>query len=54
MGLNLTLDDGDFDRFLKSQSRDSAEVSKAIEEASASVVKAIEERGQATQGQNGN
>nr|DAX43671.1 MAG TPA: Cpl 1 lysin [Caudoviricetes sp.] len=51
---HLKLDDGDFTRFLDSQSRDSAEVSKAIEEASASVVEAIEQRGQATQGQNGN
>lgn len=50
---HLMLDDGDFDRFLNSQSRDSAEVSKAINEASASVVKAIEERAQATQGQTG-
>lgn len=51
---HLTLDDADFDRFLNSQSRDSAEVSKAIEEASASVVKAIEERAETTQGQTGN
>ena len=51
---HLKLDDGDFTRFLDSQSRDSAEVSKAIEEASASVVEAIEQRGQATQGQTGN
>ena len=50
---HLTLDDADFDRFLNSQSRDSAEVSKAIEEASASVVKAIEERAETTQGQTG-
>lgn len=50
---HLMLDDDDFDRFLNSQSRDSAEVSKAIGEASASVVKAIEERAQATQGQTG-
>ena len=47
------LDDGDFDRFLNSQSNDTAAVSKAINEASASVVKAIEERAQATQGQTG-
>ncbi|MFS9293793.1 GH25 family lysozyme [Streptococcus vestibularis] len=50
---HLTLNDDDFTRFLDSQSRDSAEVSKAIGEASASVVKAIEERGNATQGQTG-
>ena len=49
----LQLDDGDFKRFLDSQARDSEEVSKAINEASASVVKAIEERAQATQGQTG-
>ena len=49
----LQLDDGDFKRFLESQARDSEEVSKAINEASASVVKAIEERAQATQGQTG-
>lgn len=51
---HLKLDDGDFTRFLDSQSRDSAEVTKAINEASASVVEAIEQRGQATQGQTGN
>ena len=50
---HLMLDDGDFDRFLNSQSNDTAAVSKAINEASASVVKAIEERAQATQGQTG-
>ena len=49
----LQLDDGDFKRFLESQARDSEEVSKAINEASASVVKAIEDRAQATQGQTG-
>lgn len=49
----LQLDDGDFKRFLDSQARDSEEVSKAINEASASVVKAIEDRAQATQGQTG-
>lgn len=49
----LQLDDGDFKRFLESQARDSEEVSKAINEASASVVKAIEERATATQGQTG-
>ncbi|SQB31207.1 Uncharacterised protein [Streptococcus dysgalactiae] len=46
---HLTLPDADFDRFLNSQSNDTAAVSKAISEASASVVKAIEERAQATQ-----
>ncbi|WP_302976521.1 GH25 family lysozyme [uncultured Streptococcus sp.] len=50
---HLMLEDNDFQRFIDSQSRDAAEVSKAIEEASASVVKAIEERAQATQGQTG-
>ena len=50
---HLMLEDNDFQRFLDSQSRDAAEVSKAIGEASASVVKAIEERAQATQGQTG-
>ena len=50
---HLMLEDNDFQRFIDSQSRDAAEVSKAIEEASASVVNAIEERAQATQGQNG-
>lgn len=50
---HLMLEDNDFQRFLDSQSRDAAEVSKAIEEASASVVKAIEDRAQATQGQTG-
>ena len=50
---HLKLDDGDFERFLASQSSDSAEVAKAIEGASASVVKAIEDRAQATQGQTG-
>ena len=40
--------------FLDSQSRDSAEVAKAINETSASVVEAIEQRGEATQGQTGN
>ena len=50
---HLMLDDNDFQRFIDSQSRDAAEVSKAIEEASASVIKAIEERAQATQGQTG-
>lgn len=50
---HLKLDDGDFERFLSSQSSDSAEVAKAIEGASASVVKAIEDRAQATQGQTG-
>lgn len=50
---HLMLDDDDFTRFLDSQSRDSAEVAKAIGEASASVVEAIENRAQATQGQNG-
>lgn len=47
------LEDNDFQRFLDSQSRDAAEVSKAIGEASALVVKAIEDRAQATQGQTG-
>ena len=50
---HLMIDDGDFQRFIESQSRDSEEVSKAINEASASVVKAIEDRAQATQGQTG-
>lgn len=50
---HLMLEDNDFQRFIDSQSRDAAEVSKAIEEASASVVKAIEDRAQATQGQTG-
>lgn len=50
---HLMLEDNDFQRFIDSQSRDAAEVSKAVEEASASVVKAIEERAQATQGQTG-
>ena len=50
---HLTLPDADFDRFLNSQSNDTAAVSKAINEASASVVKAIEERAQVTQGQTG-
>lgn len=50
---HLMLEDNDFQRFIDSQSRDTAEVSKAIEEASASVVKAIEDRAQATQGQTG-
>jgi GH25 family lysozyme M1 (1,4-beta-N-acetylmuramidase)/surface antigen len=50
---HLMLDDNDFQRFIDSQSRDAAEVSKAIEEASASVIKAIEDRAQATQGQTG-
>ena len=50
---HLTLEDNDFQRFIDSQSRDAAEVSKAVEEASASVVKAIEDRAQATQGQTG-
>ncbi|MDU2859899.1 MAG: hypothetical protein E7B87_04855, partial [Streptococcus salivarius] len=49
----LQLDDADFERFLYSQSNDAEAVSKAINEASASVVKAIEERAQATQGQTG-
>lgn len=51
---HLTLNDDDFTRFLDSQSRDAEEVSKAIQDASASVVKAIEDRAQATQGQTGN
>lgn len=50
---HLMLEDNDFQRFIDSQSRDAAEVSKAIEEASASVVKAIEDRAKATQGQTG-
>lgn len=50
---HLMLEDNDFQRFIDSQSRDAAEVSKAIEEASASVVKAIEDRARATQGQVG-
>lgn len=50
---HLMLEDNDFQRFIDSQSRDAAEVSKAVEEASASVVKAIEDRAQATQGQTG-
>lgn len=50
---HLMLEDNDFQRFLDSQSRDAAEVSKAIGEASALVVKAIEDRAQATQGQTG-
>lgn len=50
---HLTLNDDDFTRFLDSQSRDAEEVSKAIQDASASVVKAIEDRAQATQGQTG-
>lgn len=50
---HLTLPDDDFDRFLNSQSNDTAAVAKAIDEASASVVKAIEERAQATQGKTG-
>ncbi|MBK5045955.1 MULTISPECIES: GH25 family lysozyme [unclassified Streptococcus] len=49
----LQLEDADFERFLYSQSNDAEAVSKAINEASASVVKAIEERAQATQGQTG-
>lgn len=49
----LQLDDADFERFLYSQSNDTAAVAKAIDEASASVVKAIEERAAATQGQTG-
>lgn len=48
---HLMLEDNDFQRFIDSQSRDAAEVSKAVEEASASVVKAIEDRARATQGQ---
>ena len=50
---HLMLPDDDFERFLNSQSNDTAQVAKAIGEASASVVKAIEERAQATQGQTG-
>lgn len=50
---HLMLEDNDFQRFIDSQSRDAAEVSKAIEESSASVVKAIEDRARATQGQVG-
>lgn len=50
---HLMLEDNDFQRFIDSQSRDAAEVSKAVEEASASVVKAIEDRARATQGQVG-
>lgn len=50
---HLILEDNDFQRFIDSQSRDAAEVSKAIEETSASVVKAIEDRARATQGQVG-
>lgn len=49
----LQLEDADFERFLYSQSNDTAAVAKAIDEASTSVVKAIEERAQATQGQTG-
>lgn len=50
---HLMLEDNDFQRFIESQSKDTEAVTKAINEASASVVKAIEDRAQATQGQNG-
>ena len=49
----LQLEDADFERFLVSQANDAEAVSKAIGEASVSVVKAIEERAAATQGQTG-
>lgn len=50
---HLMLEDNDFQRFIESQSKDTEAVTKAINEASASVVKSIEDRAQATQGQNG-
>lgn len=50
---HLMLEDNDFQRFIESQSKDTEAVTKAINEASASVVKAIEDRARATQGQVG-
>lgn len=49
----LQLDDGDFKRFLESQSNDIKGVEQAIREANVAVIKQIEDRAQATQGQTG-
>lgn len=49
----LQLDDGDFKRFLESQSNDLKAVEQAIREANVAVIKQVEERAQATQGQTG-
>lgn len=49
----LQLDDGDFKRFLESQSNDIKGVEQAIREANVAVIKQIEDRAQTTQGQTG-
>lgn len=49
----LQLDDGDFKRFLESQSNDLKAVEQAIREANVAVIKQVEDRAQATQGQTG-
>lgn len=49
----LQLDDGDFKRFLESQSNDIKGVEQAIREANVAVIKQVEDRAQATQGQTG-